>query len=70
MECPQQCLNGKEIASIQPRGELVLVDYTFFAIKLSNLTMKDAGKYTCSASNAQSYRSDIVELKIVEGKYM
>jgi len=54
---------------IQPRGELVVVDDAFVAIKLSNLTMKDAGKYTCSASNIRSYRSDLVELTILEGEH-
>jgi len=52
---------------IQPRGELV-VDDAFVAIKLRNLTIKDAGKYTCSASNVRSYRSDLVELKIIQGE--
>ena len=33
---------------IQPKGEL-LIDDSIIAIKLSNLTMTDAGKYTCSA---------------------
>ena len=53
---------------IQPRGELV-VDNSFTTIKLHNLTMKDAGKYTCTASNVRSYRSDLLELTIIEGEH-
>ncbi|XP_065913081.1 uncharacterized protein [Dysidea avara] len=51
---------------IHPRGDIIIVDNSFIAIKLSNLSKKDAGKYTCSASNVRSYRSDLVELTIVD----
>ena len=54
---------------LQPEGEFLIED-SIIAIKLSNLTMRDAGKYTCSASNIRSYRSDFVKLRVLEnGKH-
>lgn len=50
------------------RGNLILIDNASISVKLSNLTMKDAGKYICSASNVRSYRSDLVELTIHKGE--
>ena len=36
------------------------------ALTLRNITMEDAGVYTCIARNAVSYRNDRIELAVME----
>jgi len=44
----------------------IIKNSTLFALKLSNLTMEDAGVYTCIARNTVSYKNDHIELRVTQ----
>ena len=50
-------------------GEIASVNETVMTLTLVNVTMESAGVYTCAATSALSYRSDVVVL-LVEGKIL
>jgi len=47
-------------------GDKIIKNSTLFALKLSNLTMEDAGMYTCIARNTVSYKNDHIELRVTQ----
>ena len=54
----------KDGREIEADNVTVFTNQTTITIVLTNLTMNDAGSYTCEAANEQSYRNDHVELRI------
>ena len=49
---------------IDLNGENIFTNNTFIVIELSNITMEDAGDYTCTARSARSYLSDTIALNV------